>query len=76
MSDTNFNIGDVVTHKTTDRFKMVILSNGRYTIDDWVTGTKPGDKNPNNFICKYYNSDTKEWEQKSFYDSELSLSEE
>ena len=74
MSGSKFKIGDVVLHKTTDKFKMSIISNGRYTPDDWVKGTNPGDINPNSFICKYYNPDTNQWEQKQFYDTELSLS--
>ena len=75
MSVSKFKKGDTVMHKADSRFKMVVIRNGIYGTDDRVAMSKLGNTNPNSYICKYYNEDTFNWEQKFFYEEELTLAE-
>lgn len=63
-----FKIGDVVKHKTTNDFTMVIMKNCNHEEGHLITKV-----NPNRFFCKYYNKFTNQWEQKCFYNYELEL---
>ncbi|AZA78138.1 hypothetical protein EG347_11740 [Chryseobacterium sp. G0186] len=58
-------IGDKVKHKTTDDFTMVIMDNCLF-----ATG-RISQKDPERFLCKYYNKFTNQWEQNCFYLHEL-----
>lgn len=71
MLENTFKIGDKVKHKTTDEFSMVIIRNSIVTYDERTKNLKAGSKNPDKFICKYYNNNTNEWEEKGFYYTEL-----
>lgn len=71
MLDNQFKIGDKVVHKTTDKFDMVIVSNDKVAYEERSAELKVGDTNPNVFICKYYNPDSMQWEQKRFHFAEL-----
>ena len=73
MSSTTFNIGDTVSHKTTDKFDMVIIGNCQYRSPTMEQMSKQ-ELDPNRFHCRYYNPDTKNWEEGCFQDVELVLS--
>ena len=75
MLENTFKIGDKVVHKTTDKFNMVIISNGTVSYSERSKELKIGNINPDVFICKYYNPDTTKWEEKRFHFTELKKSE-
>ena len=70
MSESKFKKGDVVGHKTTDKFEMVIVDNA-YFENPTIQQVANRSKNPERYHCKYYNPDTKVWEEKDFYEWEL-----
>lgn len=75
MAKSNFSVGDSVVHKTTDQFEMIIIDNcmfGQPTQEQMANQSK----DPNRFLCKYYNDNTDKWEEVCFYGFELSPSEE
>ncbi|MDX6181933.1 hypothetical protein SGQ44_18265 [Flavobacterium sp. Fl-77] len=62
--------GDLVFHRSTTEFKMVVMENTLYG-SEANPKTLSGTKNPDRFFCKYYNKYTNEWEEKPFYNYEL-----
>jgi uncharacterized protein YodC (DUF2158 family) len=65
-----FKIGDVVEHKTTEEFEMVIIDNCFFK-NPTMEQTVQNSKDPNRFLCKYYNKNTNQWEEKCFENIEL-----
>ena len=74
MSENNFKIGDKVVHKTTNKFDMVIIGNGKVLLSEKSKSLELGNTHPDVFICKYYNPDTAQWEEKRFHFTELEKS--
>jgi len=75
MEDSKYSKGTKVRHKIEPKFDMVIISNGRFKTTDKVPKSEWGNTNPKSYICKYYNIDNTEWEERFFYEEELELSE-
>ena len=67
---TVFKKGDVVIHKTTKDFEMVIVDNCIY---EYPSVKQIGVKDPNRYSCRYYNKYTNLWEVGCFYSEELIL---
>lgn len=72
MSNSVFNIGDIVVHKTTDKFKMSVVDNAPPE-NPSIKQLSDNYKDPKRYKCRYYNSDTLNWEISNFQESELKL---
>lgn len=64
-----FKVGDKVRHKVAPQFDMVVVDFAKHWENDPYKGLT--EKNPEYPICKYYNNNTNQWEQKRFHLSEL-----
>lgn len=65
-----FKKGDLVFHKSTTDFKMVVMENALYGTEA-NPKSLAGSKNPDRFNCKYYNKFSNEWQERPFYNYEL-----
>ncbi|MDO3425889.1 hypothetical protein QWT87_13395 [Chryseobacterium sp. APV1] len=70
----NLNVGDLVCHKTTEAFEMIIVAFDKTWENDMSKNLKvPNPKYP---ICRYYSKHTGDFITKTFNDFELELLEE
>ncbi|RBA29009.1 hypothetical protein [Flavobacterium tibetense] len=70
--EQKFKVGDIVVHKTTDKFKMSIIDNCPPK-NPTIKQVADRYKDPSIYRCKYYNENTNKWDEVCFQETELKL---
>ena len=70
--ENKFKVGDVVVHKTTNKFKMLIVDNC-YPKNPTIEQEFHNYKDLSIYKCRYYNELTNNWDEECFQEAELKL---